>query len=312
MVNREEICPPVVEGASEQTPLFVQGKKRRAINYSDNVLLAYRAEIIKGLSWSNFMGALLSLTYCGLNMTLFYVNYENARAKSLGLAPPVDKNVFHLSEFWGTFFFSLVEVYAITQTPKTLVATVNNTSPRLLKVILFVNVVATLIPAILVTVNLEYFEILSHELEYASEISMSFLELVILWSLLHRNRKSKGKTSIVDSPLKTGIDDAPTMSSGTGIQLSIMALAVSVVQLGIYNCLGRTPTGGMRGEVPAHACEFLFEIISSFITVWFCLDNMLTADEELATILFGDHEDCKVCATHVIGGSPTRYMATNV
>ena len=60
--------------------------------------------------------------------------------------------------------------------------------------------------------------------------------------------------------------------------------------------MGQTSTGGMAGEVPAHYCEFTFEIISSMITCWFAMDNMFIADEELSMILFGDHSDCIVCA----------------
>ena len=58
------------------------------------------------------------------------------------------------------------------QTPKHLVSTVQ--SPRLLKIILFANVVMTLVPAVMVSINLDEFEILAHELEYCSEITMSF------------------------------------------------------------------------------------------------------------------------------------------
>lgn len=152
--------------ASVDNPMtsMIQRRSRRiTLNSSDNVLLAYRAASLKGLSGANFVAALLSLSYCALNMTLLYANLVNAHAKSMGLVPPVDKHTFHLSEFWGTFGFALVEIFALMQTPKSLIATVN--SPRLLKIIVFLNVVFTLIPAILVTVNLEYFEVVSHELE---------------------------------------------------------------------------------------------------------------------------------------------------
>ena len=238
----------------EATPLkphvqFSPKRKRRSINFSNNVLLAYRAEVLKGISSSNFVAAILCLVYCSLNIALIYFNYENARMKALGEEPPVDKHTFHLSEFWGTFAFSLVEVFAILQTPKNIVATVNN--PRLLKVLLFINVVATFIPAFMVSVNLDRFEIISHELEYASETTMSFLELVLLWSLLRRNRSSVDGTPVmIDSDRFEGtygiegsiVDDED--NSRTAIRLSLIALGVSILQLGIYNGMGRTPSGG--------------------------------------------------------------------
>ena len=277
----------------------ISNLRRRTINFSNNVLLAYRAEILKGISWSNFIAAILCLVYCGLNIALIYFNYMNSWMKSVGEEPPVNKYVFHLSEFWGTFGFSLVEVFAIMQTPKHIVATVNN--PRILKILLFINVVATFIPAFMVTVNLDRFEILSHELEYCSEISMSFLELILLWSLIRRNRVPVG-TILMTTDCDSNSDQDIQIygnDSRIAINFSFISLGVSMLQLGIYNGMGQTRTGGMRGEVPAHHCEFLFEIISSIITCWFTLDNMLIADDELTAILFGDHEDCKVCATHV-------------
>ena len=147
----------------------------------------------------------------------------------------------------------------------------------------------TFIPAVLVAMNLHEFEILSHEIEYCSEITMSFLELVLLQSLLHRN---------LGSGESTPLDKENSLCNS--IILAAIALCVALIQLGIYNGMGRTPTGGMAGEVPAHYCEFLFEIISSMITCWFAIDNMLTAEEELHSILYGDHTDCKICATHAV------------
>ena len=203
--------------------------------------------------------------------------------------------VFHQLEFWGTFGFALVELFALSQTPKSLVSTVNN--PRLLKVIMFLNVVATLIPAVLVTVNMERFEVLSHELEYLSDITMAFVELVLLFSLVRRSRRADTDNLMIDGD-REDQNKADAFGNDASVTLSVIALILSFTQLAIYNGSGRSSSGGMVGETRAHYCEFTFQICSSLIAFWFTLDNMLIADEELAQILFGNHEDCKVCATH--------------
>lgn len=290
--------------AVETTPLTESRQQRSALNYSDNVLLAYRAQSLKNISTLNFIAAILCLCYCGLNIALLWFNYENQKAKLTGKEAPVTQLTFHLSEFWGTFGFALVELFALMQTPKSLVSTVNN--PRLLKVIVFLNVVFTLIPALLVTVNMETFEVLCHEIEYCSEITMSFVELVLLWSLLRRSRRDDEDTLMIDGDRGAPDDSQPSLS------LSVIALMISVLQLGIYNGLGRTHAGDMKGEITAHYCEFTFQIISSMITFWFTLDNMFIADDELAQILYGSHEDCKVCATHTHHHAPAGSHGSQV
>ena len=51
----------------------------------------------------------------------------------------------------------------------------------------------------------------------------------------------------------------------------------------------------MVGEVPAHFCEFVFEIISSLIVFWFCMDNKFVADKEIGAIMYGAHNSCGIC-----------------
>ena len=97
--------------------------------------------------------------------------------------------------------------------------------------------------------SLEYFEIVSHEIEYINEVTMSFVDIVLLWSLCG----IEGQTSTV--------------------WMACIASLISLVQLAVYNCMGRTEDGDMVGEVPAHFLEFSFEIISSLIAFWFCMDN---------------------------------------
>ena len=47
-----------------------------------------------------------------------------------------------------------------------------------------------------------------------------------------------------------------------------IATVVAMVQLAVYNGMGRTEDGDMGGEVPAHYLEFSF-----VIAFWFCMDN---------------------------------------
>jgi hypothetical protein len=132
--------------------------------------------------------------------------------------------------------------------------------------------VVAFIPMLLVWCNLDIFEVLAHEIEYSNELSMSFVDLVLLWSLTKQgkdNRKLKFK--LVDT--------------GSGIFLVAGAVAIAILQLFIYNGMGHTATGGLAGENLAHYCEFAFEIISALIAFWFCVDSKFVADTEIFEIM---------------------------
>ena len=66
---------------------------------------------------------------------------------------------------------AVLEVISLVSTPKSLLSIYAN--PLILKLIMFFNIVATLVPALLVSLNLERFEIISHEIEYVNELTVS-------------------------------------------------------------------------------------------------------------------------------------------
>ncbi|CAB9504015.1 expressed unknown protein [Seminavis robusta] len=209
----------------------------------------------------NFTLALLCLVYCGINMTLIFVNYVNSHYEGEEKDAPVSPIMFHLVEFWATFCFAILECISLISTPKALRTIYND--PLMLKLILFFNIVASFVPALLVTMNLELFEVVSHEIDYSK------------------------------------------------LFMTCLAAMVALVQLGCYNLMGRTSDGDMRGEVLAHYCEFIFEIISSLIAFFFCLENKFIADKEIGFILYGTHNDglgCHICHDQSIQFEQTYFL----
>jgi hypothetical protein len=133
--------------------------------------------------------------------------------------------------------------------------------------------VVAFIPMLLVWCNLGIFEVLAHEIEYSNELSMSFVDLVLLWSLTKQGKyNTKLKLKLVDT--------------GSGIFLVAGSVAMAIFQLFIYNGMGHTATGGLAGEHLAHYCEFFFEIVSALIVFWFCVDSKFVADKEIFEIMF--------------------------
>ena len=255
---------PLLNKPQQRSPLPTT-KSDGQLNYSSNSLLVYRLNEMRSMEDTNFALALLCLTYCGMNMALIVINHVNSQEDD----PVVSEKTFHLLEFWATFVFAIVECISLTSTPKSLLTIYTN--PIVLRLVLFFNIVASSLPAILMTLNHEYFEIISHEIEYMNELTMSFVDLVLLWSLCE-------------------------FEQGMSIILACIASLVSIVQLAVYNGLGRDEqTGDMIGEVPAHHLEFAFGIISSLIAFWFCMDNKHVCGKEIGEILYGTHRDCTIC-----------------
>eukprot|EP00527_Entomoneis_sp_CCMP2396_P001235 CAMPEP_0198151858 /NCGR_PEP_ID=MMETSP1443-20131203/57455_1 /TAXON_ID=186043 /ORGANISM="Entomoneis sp., Strain CCMP2396" /LENGTH=87 /DNA_ID=CAMNT_0043817687 /DNA_START=40 /DNA_END=299 /DNA_ORIENTATION=- len=64
--------------------------------------------------------------------------------------------------------------------------------PLVLKLLLFFNVVASLVPALLISLDINYFEHTAHELEFINEFTISFITLILLVSLLKQDEEGAG------------------------------------------------------------------------------------------------------------------------
>jgi hypothetical protein len=147
-----------------------------------------------------------------------------------------------------------------------------------LKAVLFFAIVVSLIPTLLVWCNVSTFEVPSHEIEYSNELTMSFVDLVLLASLV---RKHSSDGDVVNEPASG--------ASSSSVFIASTAMLIAVVQIVVYN------SPFPSAERNAHYLEFTFECISAIITAWFCVDNKFVADKEIHEIMYGDHRDCAVC-----------------
>ena len=336
--NCDSLCKDIRTNEEVQT-LFVKNNYKKTLskkksmatsaeplNFATNILLVYRLEEMRRSATLNNLLALLCLAYCGVNVTLIYVNYVNSHIDTTNDNDndddlPVSDLTYHLLEFWATFGFAVLEVISLVSTPKSLLSIYAN--PLILKLIMFFNIVATLVPALLVSLNLERFEIISHEIEYVNELTVSqknekkFCELNNTRSTSIDQCIDQSFLSLLSSFFQMTFVDLVLLWSLCRLgdvcdrsgQIIITCIAgfVALVQLGVYNLLGQTPDGDMVGEVPAHYFEFSFEIISSLIAFWFCMDNKLVADEEIGLILYGKHQDCLICGAKSIEFESTYF-----
>jgi hypothetical protein len=246
--ERTPLIPP-----HKKPPLPIPFEDVAPVNDSRNVLLLYRLNLFYTKSYVNFFLAILCLVYVGINFACLVINTKSEEYREAHMS------LFHRMEFWGTFMFSLVDVFSIVYSPKPLGRICEN--PFALKLFIFLNVTASLIPAILITADMEEFEVVSHEIEYANELTMVLIDLVILISL---------------------VNESAHTSASTGISSWMVAVSgmVCVLQLGLYNLL---PPAAAE-QIP-HFLEFVFEIFSAGTLFWFCMDNKVLADMRISNIL---------------------------
>eukprot|EP00667_Euglena_gracilis_P010090 EG_transcript_10266 len=101
---------------------------------------------------------------------------------------------------------------------------------------------------------------IGHQIEYANELCMVSIDLMILFSLMKT-------TSILD---------------GQNRQMLFMVLfggACCIVQFLVYNLMGE------EGEQIAHYLEFCVDMLSAGTLFWFCMDNKLLADDWIRTTM---------------------------
>jgi len=236
-----------------------------------NVIVMVRASELIAMSRVNSILAITAVLYIAVNLVCTILNsYDNDCDRSLpDCSPATTPQLFHNLEFWATFVFNTVDVFALSYSPKNLSNQYGN--PTLLKIVVLFNVGMSFLACMLVAINLEKFEVLAHELEYTNELTITIFDATILLNLVRgRSHKSSDKSK------------ANFLSA---LGLAVIAM-VGVAQIVIYNCSGWTADGDSKGEQTAHYLEFAFGTASAGITFWFTMDNKMSADQRLRQIMY--------------------------
>lgn len=241
------------------------------LNSTSNMLVLVRANELIAMSRVNTCLALLAVLYFATNLVCAILNsYDNdCDPKAKGCSPATTPLIFHNLEFWATFFFNMVDLLALSYSPRTLSSRYQH--PVFLKLMVLANVGISFLSCLLVAINLDKFEILSHELEYTNELTLTIFDACIVLNLTQRRSRE---------PSQAGSDALVAVAS------LVLALFVAATQLGIYNLSGWTADGDSKGEKAAHYLEFAFGAVSAIVTFWFTMDNRLRAEKRLRQIMY--------------------------
>jgi hypothetical protein len=215
------------------------------LSETDNVAVSmFTINRLATKSLVNFWLAILCLVYVAVNVVCLLMNSLSHQFRH------DNELVFHLMEFWATFFFSIVSLSSFVFSRRPLYQ-----DPTILKILLFTNIVFSAVPAMLVSVDLHTFDLVAHEMEYVVGVLQAIMDMVIL-SIIYK------KQSFV---------------------ASLFFIAMALAQIIDYNF-------DPNGEQHSHFLEFIFEIGTATILFLFCVDNKLRADDLLCELLHhGSH-----------------------
>jgi len=223
--------------------------------HSSNVLLLFQLKRIRNLSILNFFLAIVCLFYLGILIVLMVLNSKPAEEREAA------KFLFHMLEFWANVGFDIATVVALLYSPKPLSSIFHYTV--ILRLIIAVNITVSLVPAVLMTLDVDLYEYPCHNVEYANELTMSFIDMVIVMSLVR---------------------EAGGFAARRHLQLVIpvcVGVMVCITQLLVYNLMQSD-----EGEQISHFLEFSLDIVSALFTFWFCLSNKKMADQWIQSILY--------------------------
>ncbi len=149
------------------------------LKWSHNVLLSVWISDLHQLATINLLLALACVINVAINIACIFM-VANKGATS--------DQVFHNIEFSASFVFALVQVLAVFYAFK--VSTIIIARPWALKFVVLLNVAGTLLPALLVYVNLEKWETISHEIEYTNSLCSALVDLLMSVQILEAYFKS--------------------------------------------------------------------------------------------------------------------------
>lgn len=231
------------------TPLLSAARKHLDHEGQRLVVSQFTIQRLAMKSCINFFLAILCLVYVAVNVVCLIMNsfphsFRHNHAVS-----------FHLMEFWATFAFSIVSLSSFVVSRRPMYQ-----DPVVLKLLLFMNIVFSAVPAILVTESLETFEIMSHEMEYFVGCLQAIMDIVILHIIAGPGSRS----------------------------LSVIFLLMALAQVIVYNF-------SPNGEQISHFLEFSFEIGTATILFLFCVDNKLISDGLLCELLHQGRHNVQYC-----------------
>jgi len=189
--------------------------------------------------------------YIGIQFGLSAANFVSQETIEAKYTIP-----FHLLEFWAVFSFTLLQSFILIATG---VVTWTDAINRVQFILLIINIISTLIAAILVSLSLEMYEVPAHYLEYSIQILISLIDFIFIF-----NTKEK-------APPQEETEDEKAQKKGCFIFKIIFAICSVITAILILIIYADGFSTGIEPERAAHFGEYLNEILNACFLFWFSL-----------------------------------------
>lgn len=163
---------------------------------------------------------------------------------------------FHMYEFWGAVYFAFAEGYILLVADDSFLS-MDPSSQSSLVHLSIINVVSSVVAAALFTLNPSIFEVTSHYIEYASQITVTLMDAFFM--ILPRNgaNELRARKRISRSPIR--------IQQGYFALLLLADLAKFV----LYAEIVPTAIGNERSS---HYVEFTVEILNGLWALFYIKD----------------------------------------
>jgi hypothetical protein len=206
-----------------------------------------------------------ALVYVAVEITLLILHSLRVRNYVTGGNSEAWEEVFHNIEFWSAALFNILTGVVIGCSTSDTFHELAHRWPTLIRRAALLNIVTAFVGALLVSIDLAYFEVWSHRIEYVTMIVMIVVDYV-LWLGLTSNNS-----------INVTIFQKVCL---------VLSLTVGISMNVLYNALPSP-----YNELTCHFLEFPTEIIAGSVVFYSAVESKRKADLEIFSLMYSECTD---------------------
>lgn len=155
------------------------------LNDSHNLLLSVQLAELERYSRTNLYASFAALVYVAIEITLLILHSLRTWFSLQNGNGDMWERTFHCIEFWSAAIFSIITGVVLHNSTSDTFHELARRWPVFINRLALLSIVTSFVAAMLVSIDLEYFEIASHQIEYMADFCM--ILVVIVQHILHHD-----------------------------------------------------------------------------------------------------------------------------